>query len=133
MNIDGFQRMLEAIAAEIPQDLLRELNGGIILLPEAKMHPKAASGDLFILGEYNVQIPGLGRYVAIYYGSFKRVFRRATAAGDTAALRAELRKTLLHELRHHIESLSGVRDLEIDDERMIAEYQSGQNKPPPRR
>ncbi|MDR1060437.1 MAG: metallopeptidase family protein [Clostridiales bacterium] len=125
ININRFQRILEDIASDIPDDLLRELNGGIVLLPEAKRHPKAKDGDLFVLGEYRVQIPGMGRYVAIFYGSFKRVFGRAMANGDVAALRAELRKTLLHELTHHLESLAGVRDLEIDDERKIADYQRG--------
>lgn len=125
ININRFQRILEDIASDIPDDLLRELNGGIVLLPEAKRHPEAKDGDLFVLGEYRVQIPGMGRYVAIFYGSFKRVFARAMAKGDADALRAELRKTLLHELTHHLESLAGVRDLEIDDERKIADYQRG--------
>jgi hypothetical protein len=124
MDIDSFQNILEDVVSEIPDAILRDLNGGIVLLPEARIHPKAQRGDLFIMGEYRVQIPGLGRYAAIFYGSFKKVHAQAMAAGDIATLRAEIRKTVLHELRHHLESLSGERDLEIDDERAIAEYQS---------
>jgi hypothetical protein len=123
LDIDGFQTLLEEIAAEIPDELFKELNGGVVLLPEAKLHPKAVNGDLFVMGEYRVQIPGMGRYVALFYGSFEKVHGRAMAKGEAAMLRAEIKKTLLHELRHHLESLSGVRDLEIDDERMIASYQ----------
>ena len=121
MDIDGFQRILEEVAATIPAELLRDLNGGIALQPEAKYHPFAQARDLYIMGEYNVQIPGLGRYIAIYYGSFERVFGAATPNKD-ANLQEEVRKTLIHELRHHIESLSGVKDLEREDERSLEAY-----------
>lgn len=121
MNIDGFQATMEEVAATIPEELLRELNGGILLLPELKIHPKAINADLFVMGEYHVQIPGLGRFIALYYGSFAHVFGASTP-NENARLKEEIRKTLIHELRHHIESLSGVRDLEDEDKRMLEAY-----------
>ena len=121
MDIDGFQMIMEEVAEEIPAELLRELNGGIIVLPEVKYHPTARAADLYIMGEYHVHIPGLGRYIVLYYGSFECVFGIATP-NENSRLRSEVRKTLIHELRHHIESLSGVKDLEREDERALEAY-----------
>ena len=121
MDIDGFQEILDEVAEEIPEDLLQNLNGGIIVLPDIKYHPQAAARDLYIMGEYHVQIPGLGRYIVMYYGSFERVFDVLTPNDDTV-MRQEVRKTLIHELRHHIESLSGVKDLEREDDRALMAY-----------
>jgi hypothetical protein len=121
LDIEVFHSLLEEVAAEIPEEILRDLNGGIMVMPEAKLHPGDRDHSLYVLGEYNVQIPGLGRYVALYYGSFERVFG-ARLSGRSARLREEIRKTLLHELRHHLESLSGVHDLEYVDASNIAAY-----------
>lgn len=121
MDIDSFQAALEEAADDIPAELLNELNGGIVVLPEYKYHPGAPAGELYVMGEYHVQIPGMGRYIAMYYGSFERVFGIWTPSDD-ATLRKEIRKTLIHELRHHIESLSGVKDLEREDERFLEAY-----------
>ena len=124
MDIEQFHTILEELSVDIPSEILQELNGGIVLLPEAKLHRDDLAGDLYILGEYRVQIPGLGRYVAIFYGSFMKVY------GDKPnmyKLRMELRKTLLHELRHHMESLAGVRDLEVFDEERIEQYRKNHN------
>jgi len=57
----------------------------------------------------------------MYYGSFERVFGASTP-NTSARLRSEIRKTLIHELRHHIESLSGVKDLIHEDERKLEAY-----------
>ena len=121
MDIEGFHEMLDALMDEIPEDILVELNGGVIVLPEAKLHPEDADGCLYTMGEYHVQIPGLGRYVAIYFGSFERIFGKGFHMGR-GRLRDELRKTLRHELRHHLESLAGERDLEIEDAYNIEAY-----------
>ena len=121
MDIDGFHDVLEEAAAEIPPELMRDLNGGIVILQQIKYHPGALARDLYVMGEYRVQIPGLGRYIALYYGSFERVFG-ASAPIKSARLRNEIRKTLIHELRHHIESLSGVKDLEYEDQRSLEHY-----------
>jgi len=117
ISIEEMEAMLDEIAAEIPREFYRELNGGIILLPEEKPHPQSRNGDLYTLGEYHLD-GGMGRFIAIYYGSFSRVY------GDLpkGRLKAQLKKTLRHEFRHHLESLAGERDLEIEDEQNIAEY-----------
>lgn len=135
MNMITFDEaglMLDDIAEEIPEDFYRELNGGIILLPEAKMHPESVGGindnkrfkrisDLYILGEYHNDrkgMGGLGRYIVIYYGSFIKVYSHISREDQ----RAELRRILIHEFTHHLESLAGERGLEIKDARKLDEY-----------
>jgi hypothetical protein len=123
LDIDDFHTILEEISSEIPEVLFKELNGGIVVLPEAQIHPESVGGQslLYTLGEYRVQIPGLGRYIAIFYGSFMRVFGENA---DPERLRKEMRKTLRHEFRHHIESLAGARDLEVEDKLSILKYKN---------
>ena len=125
MDIDQFHELMDEISAGIPEEILRDLNGGIVLLPEAKLHRDDLAGNLYTLGEYRVQIPGMGRYVAIFYGSFIKVHGLHP---NRRKLREELRKTLLHELRHHLESLAGVRDLEVFDDEQIAKYKEQHKK-----
>ena len=60
----------------------------------------------------------MGRYIAIYYGSFLRVFPGASRE----KIRRELRKTLRHEFRHHVESLCGENGLEVEDEVFLQNY-----------
>ena len=62
--------------------------------------------------------PYLGRSIVIYYGSFEPVF------GDLSPLelRRELRDTLRHEFRHHVEALAGENGLDLEDEAWLAEY-----------
>lgn len=117
ITIDEMGVMLDEIAAEIPAAIYRELNGGILLLPQAKLHDRSVGGDLYILGEYHVD-SRLGRYIAIYYGSFAQVCGGLPAE----QLRGRLRETVKHEFVHHLESMAGERDLERTDERRLAEY-----------
>ncbi|MGE5494488.1 MAG: metallopeptidase family protein [Burkholderiales bacterium] len=117
ISIDEMENMLNELAAELPEEFFRELNGGVILLSQAKLHPESKGGGLYALGEY-YSGGAMGRYIAIYYGSFIKVY----GGVSVERLRAELRKTLRHEMRHHLESLSGERDLEIEDEQYIAKY-----------
>lgn len=116
ITIDEMGEMLDALAEELPEEFFYELNGGIVLLSEAERDPRS-KGGLYTLGCY-FSGGELGRYIAIYYGSFCRVFPDASAD----ELRHELRKTLRHEFRHHVESLSGENDLEIEDELFLREY-----------
>ena len=116
-TIDETQDMLDAIAEELPEEFFKDLNGGILLLPEEKLSPYALNDDLFILGEY--QHGGMmGRLIKIYYGSFARMFSHVSRERYIE----KLRETLLHEFTHHLESLAGVRDLEVWDEEQLAEY-----------
>ena len=113
--------MLDDIAGEFPPEFFRELNGGIILLPEARHHEDDPGGELYTLGMYH-RGGGLGRYISIYYGSFMRVYGHLSAG----EIKAQLRSTVRHEFRHHIESLAGDDDLERLDSQYVANYLSGE-------
>ena len=114
VTIDEAHEILEALAEEVPQKLYRDLNGGIILLPDVRMSEE----NLYTLGEY-VVCGSMGRYIAIYYGSFEYVF------GENATkekITKELRSTLFHEFTHHIESLAGDDSLGKEDELRLKAY-----------
>lgn len=115
-TIEETNEMLDEIADSLPFELYRDLNGGIVLLPEEKIHPKAIDNDLFIMGEYCTS--SLGRYIKIYYGSFCRVYGHVSRE----AYREHLRKVLVHEVRHHCEGLAGYKDLILYDEDQIDAY-----------
>ena len=117
VTIDEVEVMLDEIAEELPAGIYKELNGGILLLPQVKLSPHAAANDLYILGEY--QCGGnMGRLIKIYYGSFEKLFNYL----DGDAFKARLRETLFHEFTHHLESLAGERGLEIEDAKQLARY-----------
>ena len=115
-SIDELNTMLDEIAAELPEEVFRELNGGVNLLPEVKRSEFDPDGGLYTLGEYRRD--QMGRYIVIYYGSIRLVHGRDTYE----QMRANLKKVLTHELTHHLESLAGDRDLEIKDEIQLNEY-----------
>lgn len=117
ISIEDMQTMLDDIASDFPQEFFEKLNGGIILLPESRQHEKSIDRDLYIMGEYH-RGGAMGRYIAIYYGSFMRVYGHI----EYNALKEKLLSTIKHEFRHHIESLAGSEDLERDDEQHIAQY-----------
>lgn len=72
ITFDECGAMLDEIADSMPYELYRDLNGGISLLPQLKVHPKALNNDLFILGEYIRNF--LGNAIVFYYGSINRVY-----------------------------------------------------------
>lgn len=119
VSIDEFRRILSEIADELPADLFENLSGGIVLIPEAKMHPEARNNDLYIMGEYHYDSL-MGRRISIYYGSF------AVTCGhlDETALRERISHTLRHEFLHHLESQGGQRDLEVTDFIQLQEYKN---------
>lgn len=119
ISIEEVEKILDEIAAELPQEFYKELNGGIILLPEAKLDPLARNNDLYIMGEYHSG-GGLGRYISIYYGSFERLYGHLSRE----ALKKQLASTLKHEFTHHLESLAGEDDLEEEDELFLQDYLS---------
>ncbi len=117
MTLAAFERMVAAMVDDIPQEFLRGLQG-VHVLEEAR--PEEEYEDVFRLGEYLDPGPGdflgagegLGRHVALYYGSFV-----ALSDGDpTFDWEDEAWETLTHELRHHVESLAGEDFLIQDDE-----------------
>lgn len=116
-SIDEVQIILDEIAGELPAEIYKNLNGGIILLPQVKMHKKSVDDDLYVMGEYrNERISG--RYIVIYYGSIEKLY--GSLSKDM--LKKRLREVVKHEFVHHLESLAGERQLEIEDERKITEY-----------
>lgn len=118
MTYDETMAMLNELCDELPEAFFRELNGGIVLCEEAKRQDKVVGPTLYIMGEYCRQ-SYLGRQIKIYYGSFLAVF----GAASPARWKEELRKTLRHEFRHHMEGLSNLKDLEIEDELDLIQYQ----------
>lgn len=112
MTIDEAQVILEGLVNDLPERIFRDLNGGVLLLPNKVISPEAKKEDLYTMGEYCVH-PTMGRLVKIYYGSLESVL------GENASenrWRRELKKVLHHELTHHLENLAGEKDLEIEDE-----------------
>ncbi|CAA9583424.1 MAG: FIG01181041: hypothetical protein [uncultured Truepera sp.] len=116
MTFHEFQTLLGEMVDEIPEEFLTGLQG-VHALPEARLEPNFYK--VYRMGEYLDPGPedflgageGLGRHIALYYGSFVRV-----AEGDpTFDWEAELWETLTHELRHHVESQAGDVSLIEDD------------------
>lgn len=108
--------MLDEIADSMPPELFRQLNGGVVLQPDFRLHPCALNNDLYILGVYVHD--NLGRYIVIYYGSFIKVF------GEKSKdfYYEKLKETLKHEVLHHNEFLAGCNDLVMYDDKQIADY-----------
>jgi hypothetical protein len=111
------EEMLDDLAAELPERFYSELNGGILLLPDTRLSPEALDDDLYTLGEYHYSY-SMGRYITMYYGSFAALYGHLSPE----KLKEQLRETLRHEFTHHLESLAGEKDLEIEDERQLARY-----------
>ena len=112
LSFDRAGDMLDQLAEEFPQALFDGLNGGVNLLEEAVPDRVFPGGEMFILGEYCSDL--LGRYINLYYGSFA-----ALADNEDWTLEhwtEELRRTLSHELTHHMEARGGLHALEDRDE-----------------
>jgi len=105
MNLRRFSNRANRFVESLPPRLLETLNGGIIIEPKAKY-----DGDYLIMGEY-LEDPGLGRLVILYYGSF----RESLGSAPENEWNEEIEETILHELRHHVESLAGIDDLSVEE------------------
>ncbi|MBR2928374.1 MAG: metallopeptidase family protein [Oscillospiraceae bacterium] len=111
LSIDEVGEILDCIVSELPKEILEGLNGGVCLL-EDEMRPAGKAGDYsLLLGQYFAS-SALGRRVELYYGSFLASFRTS----PREAWEEQLKKTLYHELTHHLEHQAGCRDLEVEDE-----------------
>lgn len=117
ITVEEMQIMLDEIVNDFPRELFDNLNGGILLLPQAKRNPRIKSRPIYILGEYHSG-GNMGKYIAIYYGSFKILF------GHTSIdfLRKRLTQTLKHEFIHHLETQAGERGLAIKDEQNMRKF-----------
>lgn len=120
VDIDALHSLLDEIAETLPPDFYRGLTGGILLSPETRRHAPPLD-ELLILGQYHAN--QMGRYITLYYGSIMERYPQASLE----ALRKPLRKLLLHEFTHHLESLAGERSLEVRDARFIGRYRHGQD------
>ncbi len=125
MTFDEFETTLAEMVEDIPDEFLTDLQG-IHALSEARLEPDFH--EVYRLGEYLDPGPrnflgageGLGRHIALYYGSFA-----AIAANDpTFDWEAELWETLTHELRHHVESQAGDVSLIEDDLRRARAFRA---------
>ncbi|UCH26940.1 MAG: metallopeptidase family protein [Trueperaceae bacterium] len=123
MTYREFKTCVEAMLEDIPDEFLRGLQGVHVLEQE---RPEEDFEDVWRLGEYLDPgadeflgtNPGLGRHIALYYGSFRRI-----AEGESGFdWEGEAWETLTHELRHHVESLAGDASLIGEDLRRTEEF-----------
>ena len=117
VSIEEVEKMLDEISTTLPQEFYNKLNGGILLLPETAKHPKGKKDDLYILGQYHYDRT-MGRYIVMYYGSFMRIYGHL----PNELLYQELKRVLIHEFTHHIETLAGDRSLAKKDIRKLQRY-----------
>ncbi|MFZ5643566.1 MAG: metallopeptidase family protein [Bacillota bacterium] len=98
LTIDYFAEMAGIIVDSIPEKFLRGLNGGFNISEDCKK-----DGEYYIMGEYIID-DIMGSVIMIYYGSFVQLM----AGKDAKEWNEELKETILHELRHHVELMAGV-------------------------
>ena len=106
MNIRRFRKTVDAVLESLPPELFRQLNGGVLVRPEAK-----EDGDALIMGEY-IEDPDLGSLGLLYY----RSSAEALEGASQEEWEEEIEETVIHELRHHVESLAGVDYLAREEE-----------------
>lgn len=123
MNFDRFFELVEAEADLLPEAFFDELNLGIIAEDREKRNP--AGDDLFILGEYRRS--QIGNQICLFYGSFVRLLGLYACE---ERYRDQVRKSLRHEFRHHMEGRAGLRDLEVEDARFLEEYRRNKKTRP---
>lgn len=117
MTYEEFQRLVAEMVDEVPPEFMRGLQG-VHVLPQAKPE-EGFDEDVYRMGEYLDPGPdsflggpeGLGRHVALYYGSFRAI----AEADPDFDWEEEAWETLTHELRHHVESLAG-EDLLVQED-----------------
>ena len=116
-EIDRVHAILDEIAETLPVEFFKELNEGVVLLPQRKFHPMSKTNrPLYIMGEYHKSITG--SHIRIYYGSFRSVFNGLSEE----RIKEQLESTLLHEFTHHLETLAGEKGLIIKDKEDLDKY-----------
>ncbi|MEX2541194.1 MAG: metallopeptidase family protein [Trueperaceae bacterium] len=130
MSYQEFQRLVEEMVREIPDEFLRGLQGVHALEHE---RPEEEYEEVWRMGEYLDPGAedflgageGLGRHVALYYGSFRRI----AEFDPEFDWEEEIWETLTHELRHHVESLAGDASLIEEDMRHGAAFTRREHEP----
>ncbi len=98
--------LLDEYTEQLPEEIFAGLNGGVNLINRRRFDEEGNC----ILGLYNCN--GMGRYIEIFYGSLRYMYRELS----DDELKAEVKKVLHHELTHHLEHRAGDRSLERWDE-----------------
>lgn len=112
LDFDEVAQILDNIVdGDFPDAMYNGLTGGIYLLPDEKHNARIPSNNYYVLGEY-CHSRSMGNHIYIYYGSFQKLYPRASREQAAAILHG----TLAHELRHHMEGRAGENRLEIEDE-----------------
>jgi hypothetical protein len=109
LELSLFRETADRIVSALPPVLFRQLNGGVLVVPGAR-----SDGEYLVMGEY-IEDPGLGSIIVLYYGSFAEELEDASEDQWIE----EIEETVLHELRHHVESLAGVDYLGEEEEREL--------------
>lgn len=115
-DIETVHEILNDIVDSIDPVLFEGLNGGVILHEEIKYHEESIDNDLIVLGNYIRS--GTIKRINIYYGSIKQKYPYYTES----QLKERLEKLVYHELRHHIEGIAKVNDLDIEDQIFIENH-----------
>ena len=121
LSFDEFAAIAEEETAALPSYVYEELNGGVVVDQNAFLHPARLEDDLYILGTYS-NSPVMGKQIVLYYGSFTASLGNA----GEAVYRAQIRETIRHEFRHHLETRAGLFGagtlVEEDKEKMLTYY-----------
>ncbi len=120
MSFEQAADLLDQLAEPFPEALFDGLNGGVNVLEEAVPDPEFPAGEMYILGEYCDDL--LGRYINLYYGSFAALAEKEGWTEEQWA--EELRKTLSHELTHHMEARGGLHALDDKDAEELAAWRA---------
>jgi len=108
------QDTLNNLVDELPEDVLKKLNGGIMLQNDTLL----SDDGMYTLGCYHNDPRRLGRYITIYYGSFIALYGNKSFMKQKKALH----DILYHELTHLIEDLAGDNTLAIQDQEYINSF-----------
>jgi hypothetical protein len=131
MDFETFTRRAQEILAGVPPEFLTDVVGVDAHLDE-KRHPHLP--EVFTLGECGpdevtrLADPGTDRSrIHLYHGSFAALARR----DPEFEWEGELKETILHELRHHLEDRAGILDLLHEDamDDALARWQAGEELP----
>lgn len=112
ISMEEFETLADKVANEIPNVFYTDLNGGIQLKEEERLHPLSKEkAPVYILGLY-IKDDALGCRIDLYYGSFAKVCERFSKE----RVEKEIRDVLRHEFQHHVETMCGKIDLILEDE-----------------
>lgn len=116
MDFNTFETRAQELFAEVPERFLEGIDG-LEVSRRTEAHPSLP--DIYTLGEclteqYPSEFGGAGEVrsiVVLYYGSFLALSR----LDEAFDWEGELYETLMHEVRHHLESLATEDELEEID------------------